>query len=190
MLITTDRLTLHAWSEEFFEDLFALARLPEITRYVRHGRPWSRDYTISRHQSTLAHWAEHGFGWLAVRDSSFTGLVSLVRRTAWETGLGVPAVEMGWWISPSAWGKGYATEATTAVRDHVFEQGFTDTLLAVYEPANSASERVVTKLGFATHSEYEQDGRTFRRAVRRSVGNGGRDIADPAVHGLGQTRFI
>ena len=44
---------------------------------------------------------------------------------------------MGWWIAPSGWGRGYATEATTAVRDHVFSSGFADRLLAVYEPANN-----------------------------------------------------
>ncbi|MCR6489398.1 GNAT family N-acetyltransferase [Amycolatopsis sp. OK19-0408] len=167
MSITTKRLTLHAWSQDFFDDLFALAQLPETVRYVGTGEPWSREYTVAKHEATLAHWASHGFGWFAVSASqgSFDGVVSLVRRSPTESGLGLPAVEMGWWIAPSAWGHGYATEATTAVRDHVFSAGHTDRLLAVYEPANKASARVVEKLGFRPHSQFTLDGRVEQRAV-------------------------
>ncbi|GAB3160795.1 GNAT family N-acetyltransferase [Amycolatopsis stemonae] len=166
-VITTERLTLHAWSEEFFDGLFALAQLPETVRYVGTGEPWSREYTLAKHRATLDHWASHGFGWFAVSAApgSFDGVVSLVRRSATESGLGRPAVEMGWWIAPSGWGRGYATEATTAVRDHVFDSGFAERLLAVYEPANKASARVVAKLGFAPHSQFTLDGRVEQRAV-------------------------
>ncbi|MEV6876478.1 GNAT family N-acetyltransferase [Amycolatopsis sp. NPDC051128] len=167
MLITTERLTLHAWSESFFDDLFELAQVPETVRYVGTGEPWSREYTLVKHRATLEHWAEHGFGWFAVSAApgSFDGVVSLVRRNATESGLGMPAVEMGWWIAKPVWGRGYATEATTAIRDHVFASGFTDRLLAVYEPANSASARVVEKLGFTPHSKFTLDGRVEQRAV-------------------------
>jgi ribosomal-protein-alanine N-acetyltransferase len=167
VLLTTERLTLHAWSEAFFDDLFALAQLPDTVRYVGTGEPWSREYTLAKHRATLAHWAEHGFGWFAVSAApgSFDGVVSLVCRDNIESGLGHPAVEMGWWIAPSGWGRGYATEATAAVRDHVFASGFADRLLAVYEPANAASGRVVEKLGFTPHSTFTLDGRREQRAV-------------------------
>ena len=167
MLITTERLTLHAWSEEFFDDLFAMAQIPETVRYVGTGKPWTREYTLGKHQATLSHWAAHGFGWFAVSAApgSFDGVVSLVRRDAAESGLGRPAVEMGWWIAPSGWGRGYATEATTAVRDKVFDSGWADRLMAVYEPVNKASARVVEKLGFTPHSTFALGGRRQRRAV-------------------------
>ncbi|ADJ43434.1 acetyltransferase [Amycolatopsis mediterranei S699] len=167
MLITTERLTLHAWSEACFAGLFALAQLPETVRYVGTGVRWSRAYTLAKHRATLAHWTEHGFGWFAVSATpgSFDGVVSLVRRTAMESGLGRPAVEMGWWIAPSAWGRGYATEATTAVRDRAFASAWADRLLAVYEPANKPSARVVEKLGFTVHSKFVLDGRVEQRAV-------------------------
>jgi RimJ/RimL family protein N-acetyltransferase len=167
VLITTERLTLHAWSESFFDDLFELAQLPDAARYVGTGEPWSREYTLVRHRATLEHWAEHGFGWFAVSAApgSFDGVVSLARRSATESGLGAPAVEMGWWIAKPGWGRGYATEATTAIRDHVFTSGFTDRLMAVYQPVNQASARVVEKLGFTPHSQFTLDGRVEQRAV-------------------------
>ncbi|WP_410574052.1 GNAT family N-acetyltransferase [Amycolatopsis sp. cmx-4-61] len=167
MLITTERLTLHAWSEDCYDGLFALAQLPQTVRYVGTGEPWSPEYTLAKHRATLSHWAEHGFGWFAisVAPGSFDGVVSLVSRSATESGLGRPAVEMGWWIAPSSWGHGYATEATTAIRDRAFESGWTDRLLAVFEPANKPSARVVAKLGFTVHSKFILDGRVEQRAV-------------------------
>ena len=167
MHITTERLTLHPWSEDFFDDLFALAQVPETVRYVGTGEPWTREYTLAKHRATLEHWAEHGFGWFAVSvaPGSFDGVVALVCRDTVESGIGHPAVEMGWWIARPRWGQGYATEATKAVRDHVFASGFADRLLAVYEPANAASGRVVEKLGFTTHSTFTLEGRRERRAV-------------------------
>jgi ribosomal-protein-alanine N-acetyltransferase len=167
VVITTERLTLHAWSEAFFDDFFALAQLPETVRYVGTGEPWTREYTLAKHRATLEHWAEHGFGWFAVSAApgSFDGVVSLVRRGAVESGLGLPAVEVGWWIAPSCWGRGYATEAVAAVRDHVFASGFAERLLAVYEPVNEASVRVMEKLGFRPHSAFTAEGRREQRAV-------------------------
>ena len=167
MLITTERLTLRAWSEDFFDDLFAMAQIRDTVRYVGTGEPWTREYTLAKHQATLSHWAEHGFGWFAVSAAagSFDGVVSLVRRSATESGLGFPAVEMGWWIARSGWGRGYATEATKAVRDKAFESGWADRLLAVYEPVNEASARVVEKLGFTPHSKFALDRRVEQRAV-------------------------
>lgn len=167
MLITTERLTLHEWAEEYFDGLFAMAQIPDTVRYVGTGKPWTHEYTLAKHQATLTHWNNHGFGWFAVSAApgSFDGVVSLVSRSATESGLGFPAVEMGWWIAPSGWGRGYATEATTAVRDHVFSAGLADRLMAVYEPANKASARVVEKLGFTPHSRFTLDGRVEQRAV-------------------------
>lgn len=167
VLITTERLTLHSWAEEYFDELFALAQIPETVRYVGTGEPWTPEYARAKHQATLAHWATHEFGWFAVSTGpgSFDGVVSLVHRSPTESGLGLPAVEMGWWIAPSGWGRGYATEATTAARDFVFSSGFTDRLLAVYEPANKASARVVEKLGFTPHSRFTLEGRVEQRAV-------------------------
>lgn len=165
MTLSTARLSLQPWTEAYFDDLHALAQLPEIVRYVGDGRPWSRELSLAKHRATLTHWVEHGFGWYAVSDGTFAGVVSLVRRSPALSGLGVEAVEMGWWVAPPAWGRGYATEATAAVRDQVFGNGLASRLLAVYSPENAASSRVVEKLGFVVRGDYFEDGRPFRRAV-------------------------
>jgi len=56
-------------------------------------------------------------------------------------------VEIGWMITPTAWGRGFATEAGSAVRDEAFERLGLESVVAVHHPENVASGRVMEKLG-------------------------------------------
>ena len=60
---------------------------------------------------------------------------------------GEPEVEIGYRLARSAWGKGYATEAVTAVRDYAFDTLRLSRVIAMIDPRNAASIRVATKAG-------------------------------------------
>ncbi|QFZ19020.1 GNAT family N-acetyltransferase [Saccharothrix syringae] len=149
----TERLELRRWAPEHLAELRALAVLPEIVRYVGDGRPWSESTVTTRHREVLEHWRRQGFGWLAAHDGTgaFVGLVAVTRRSGEDSGIGVPAVEVGYWVVPGAWGRGYGTEATGAVVAEVFARGHADLLVARYDPANTASGRLLAKLSFTPH---------------------------------------
>jgi RimJ/RimL family protein N-acetyltransferase len=66
------------------------------------------------------------------------------RLTSWE---------IGWMLTRSAWGHGYATEAGAAVRDEAFVSLELESIVAVHHPANPASGRIMEKLGM----EFERD---------------------------------
>jgi len=53
----------------------------------------------------------------------------------------------------SAWGKGYATEAATSLRDYAFGQLSLKRIIALIDPRNKASEHVAKKTGLY----YERD---------------------------------
>ncbi len=53
----------------------------------------------------------------------------------------------------SAWGKGYATEAASAVRDFAFGMLGIKRRIAMIDPANLASIRVATKIGMKYEKE-------------------------------------
>lgn len=61
-------------------------------------------------------------------------------------------VEIGYGLSEEYRGHGYATEAAKAVVRYAFEQAGQDVLVAIVKPENSASRRVIEKLGFTRHS--------------------------------------
>jgi RimJ/RimL family protein N-acetyltransferase len=56
-------------------------------------------------------------------------------------------VEIGWWISPSVWHQGYATEGALALRDETFERVGLDCIIGRHRPANVASGRIMERLG-------------------------------------------
>ncbi|MET3539513.1 ribosomal-protein-alanine N-acetyltransferase [Pontibacter aydingkolensis] len=59
--------------------------------------------------------------------------------------------EIGFWLLPSYWGKGYIPEAAAAIIKYGFEQMNLNRIEAIVEGDNDQSERVLLKLGF----EYE-----------------------------------
>ena len=61
--------------------------------------------------------------------------------------------EIGYILHPDVWGQGLATEALTAVIDHVFVARQVETLTADVDPGNLASIRLLEKLGFEKTGE-------------------------------------
>ncbi|MEM6307815.1 MAG: GNAT family N-acetyltransferase, partial [Pseudomonadota bacterium] len=55
--------------------------------------------------------------------------------------------EFGYWVTPAAWGQGYATEAARAVLDWYFTKGAVKTQ-SRYLYGNAPSANVLSKLGF------------------------------------------
>ena len=62
------------------------------------------------------------------------------------------AAFFGWMLGRAYWGRGYATEAATAVRDYGFAEVAFSRLISLIHPANAASIRVAEKLGMAQES--------------------------------------
>ena len=146
----TARLTLRRWREQDRAPLSAMNADPEVMRHF--------PAILSRAESDIAldrmeaHFAEHGFGLWAVEcndTGQFIGCAGLIVRE-WETAF-TPCVEIGWRFARAHWGRGFATEAAGAVVEHAFTVHAVDELIAVTAPANTASRRVMEKLGF-THN--------------------------------------
>jgi [ribosomal protein S5]-alanine N-acetyltransferase len=91
-------------------------------------------------------WERHGFGYWMFFDAA-TG------APAGRGGLsptefdGQPEVEVGWTVVPERWGQGLATELGAAALAVAAELGLDD-IVAFTLPHNTASRRVMEKLGF------------------------------------------
>lgn len=64
--------------------------------------------------------------------------------------------ELGYWIGKAYWGKGYCTEAATAVIEFGFEQLGLNRVFAYHMLRNPASGRVMEKLGMMPEGELKQ----------------------------------
>jgi RimJ/RimL family protein N-acetyltransferase len=148
-VIETDRLVLRRWTDADREPFAALNADPEVMRYLGAG-PLTRDESDAFVDRIESSFDERGFGlWcVALRDTpnrclGFTGLAV----PSWLPEI-LPAVEIGWRIARSAWGRGIATEAAVAARAHAFDVLELDQLVAMRHPDNARSGRVMDKLGF------------------------------------------
>lgn len=159
----TERLRLDPWTEADTGLLAALARTPAVMRYIGDGTTWTdaRIHDVAGHAAS--HWREHGFGWRVARlGAAAVGFIML--NFAGE-GAGVSAYEyeIGWWLAPSAWGRGLAREGAAAIRDEAFERVGAPSILARVQPANAASLGVAAAIGLT--------------AECASTGRGGEPIA-------------
>jgi RimJ/RimL family protein N-acetyltransferase len=119
-------------------------------RYVAHGEPWDEELYEARFQAGLRLNAERGYGRWAIREresGAWAGLAILQPFGPGLEGVDPEAVEVGWWIEPAVWGRGYATEAARAVVAEGFDTHGLAQIWARIYPQNAASQRVAAKLG-------------------------------------------
>jgi RimJ/RimL family protein N-acetyltransferase len=136
---------------EDFEPSAALWADEAVVRHIS-GRPSTRELSWSRILRYIGHWTALGYGYWVVREidtGRFVGEVGFAdyRRTMEPSLAGTP--ELGWVISPDAWGKGYATEAVKGAI--AWAQTGLDSfsrIACIIAPENLASIRVAEKCGF------------------------------------------
>ncbi len=118
-------------------------------------------------QRSLAHWDTHGFGVWVVRAKDTRRVAGRVLLRVMPVD-GIDEIELGYSYDPEYWGQGLATEvAKVCMAEAQSHFGFSK-YVAVTNPANSASQHVLRKLGFADSGAIEQDGRPltlFRGSV-------------------------
>lgn len=98
----------------------------------------------------ISGFARDGFGLWAVERTgeyacSFVGFIGL-SVPSFEAAF-TPCVEIGWRLAPAHWGVGLATEGARTVVAHAFEALGLDALVSFTVPTNTASRRVMEKIG-------------------------------------------
>src|SRR6185312_8433817 len=108
--LRTDRMTLDPWTESDVKMLSDLARTPAVMRYIGDGTTWTDARIADVGAHVVEHWRRHGFGWRVARVGAVpVGLIAL--NFAGEgAGIDASEYEIGWWLAPSAWGRGLARE--------------------------------------------------------------------------------
>jgi RimJ/RimL family protein N-acetyltransferase len=158
----TRRLAFREMTPDDLDDMAALLGDPEVMRY--YARPKRRDEALSWIRWNRRLYREHGFGlWLlTLRDTrEFVGDCGLTPQRV----EGVTEIEVGYHVRADFQGRGYATEAAAACRDHARDVLGFDRLVAIIDPGNVPSQRVAEKLGLAFEREATtkaSSGRTAR----------------------------
>lgn len=147
---TTRRLIAGRLRQTDLDDLLRMDRDPRIMKTIGGVRSEeaSREYL----QRNLDHWDEHGFGLWMLRlrsDGTFVGRAYLRHLHI----AGNDEMAIGYALIPKYWGLGLATEIAAAIVELAFSQLGFDDLVAGALPDNTASRRVLEKIG----GRYERD---------------------------------
>jgi RimJ/RimL family protein N-acetyltransferase len=144
-VLETERLILRELTEEDAPFMLALLNSRGFiegiadrgVRTVEEAAGYTRD-------RVMASYAEHGFGMWGVvpkGEAEPVGLAGLVKRDVLEH------VDIGYAFLEHVWGRGYAQEAAAAVLKHAREALGLETIVAITNLDNAASQRVLEKIG-------------------------------------------
>jgi RimJ/RimL family protein N-acetyltransferase len=145
--VETERLSLKRFEGGDLEDLATVFAHPEVWQSP-FGRAFTRDETQAFLNRQIERWGDRGFGlWAArLRDGGeLIGFIGLSVPTFLPEIL--PAVEVGWRLTPSAWGFGYATEGGAAALDEAFTTLGLARVCSVPQSGNAPSIAVAERLG-------------------------------------------
>ncbi|HEY5111594.1 MAG TPA: GNAT family protein [Acidimicrobiales bacterium] len=168
--LPTARLRLRPFNDSDENALFALHSNAHVLRYW-DAPPWSERLRAERFITACREMTEAGTGArLAVdrvSDGAFIGWCSLTR---WNPDY--RSASMGYCFDDAAWGHGYATEAARALLQWAFDTLEMNRVQAETDTRNTASARVLEKLGFVREGTLRED----------CVVNG--EVSDSWVYGL------
>lgn len=153
--IKTERLTLRPFTLNDAEFIVDLVNQPSFIQNIRDvGVRTIADAEKYLENGPIASYARNGFGLLAVTLNDTgqpIGMCGLIKRDSLED------VDIGYAFLPKFWSRGYALESARAVMNHAKEALGLKRVVAIVDPNNAGSIRVLEKIGM-----------TFERMVKLS----------------------
>lgn len=161
--ITTERLLLRRFSEDDAQEVFELAKDPDVG--PRAG--WNPHENIEETLTVLMNiiMPSDAFA-ITLKDSGkVIGDIAIEEdryRPDADSG------ELGYWLGKEYWGKGYMTEAARAVIDYAFGEKGLSMLGICTSPVNSRSQRVIEKCGFVYEGTIRRTYKIYDGTLRDS----------------------
>jgi RimJ/RimL family protein N-acetyltransferase len=155
MPIETARLLLDTWQNSHWTAFRPLAQDPRVMRYITGGVPWSEEKIRHFVERQVSLYAERGFCRWRLLDRANGEFIGFCGVGFWGENL-LP--EIGWWLAPGHWGRGLATEAARCALRDIFERCGLPHIWSVAQVENTASRRVMEKIGLRFESTFQHEG--------------------------------
>jgi ribosomal-protein-alanine N-acetyltransferase len=160
MRIETDRLLLRDLRKDDLDALAALWTDPDVTRYMGGPRDPARIRDMLAEDLPVD--PPDPFSLWPVIEKATGQIVGHCGLLEKEID-GRDEVDLTYVFARPAWGRGYATEIATALRDYAFAQLGLAQLVAVIDHENTGSQKVAAKVGM----RYEKDSLRSDGVMRR-----------------------
>ena len=147
LVLETERLLLRPFTTDDAPFVLTLLNEPSFLRFIGDKKVRNledaRQYLLN---GPIASYERHGLGLMLVelKDSNIpAGMCGLLKREE------LPDPDIGFAFIPDYWGKGFAFEAATAVMNDARERLKLNRILAIVDPVNDASIKLLERLGLS-----------------------------------------
>tara|TARA_B110000046_G_C13021675_1_gene411564 strand:+ start:67 stop:624 length:558 start_codon:yes stop_codon:yes gene_type:complete len=147
------RLGFRNWNEN---DLTELSKINADLEIMEHfPKPLTEKETTEFIQRLKNHYEKNGYSYFAteiLESGELIGFIGLALQD-YKTDF-TPAVDIGWRLKKSAWGKGYATEGAKKCLEFAFYEMNLENIISTCTEKNSKSENVMKKIGMDKIGEF------------------------------------
>ena len=157
--LETARLRLRPYRAGEFEAFADMWADPEVVRLIT-GAPSPRAASWQRFLRHAGCWSILGFGYLAIetREGGYLGQIGFMEAKRAITPSLDGTMEMGWALTPPAWGKGYAREAGEAMLAWADRERPGQRRTSFIHADHAVSIRLAERLGFRVFARIEEAG--------------------------------
>ena len=152
-LFKSERLGFRNWTDD---DLEEFAQLNSDEAVMEHFPNILSIEEVKKFIGQLKnHLVENGITYYATEilaSKEFIGMIGLAAQK-YQTKF-TPAIDIGWRLKRSAWGKGYATEGAKRCLEYGFEDLDIKRIISVCTLKNHKSENVMKKIGMTKIGEF------------------------------------
>lgn len=154
-VLETDRLLLRKFTDDDVDAVFDYGRDPDVARFVTWKPHVTHDDARVFVQAAMAHYAAGRIGPWAVVLKGEDRLIGSAGFVNWQPEHA--RAEVGYALHQSYWGRGLATEALREIARFAFAVMQVNRLVALCDPENVASARVMEKVGMRYEGTLRQN---------------------------------
>jgi GrpB-like predicted nucleotidyltransferase (UPF0157 family) len=146
--LETKRLILKTTELSDLDNLIALRSDPDVMKYIgKNGAVQTKEEVEKFLTTAIEYQKKHGFGFCSVfgkATGAFIGQAGVFHLSFYDE---QPEIEIAYRLHKKFWGKGYATELARALIRWGFQHLPNKRLVALIDPENARSRRVLEKAG-------------------------------------------
>ncbi|MDK2124766.1 GNAT family N-acetyltransferase [Parachitinimonas caeni] len=159
----TPHLLLRHWQEADLDAFCRLTSDPLVMHWVGDGTVLDRDITARWIAKSQQNYLQRGYGVWAVQDRLSEEVIGWAGITQTEHSEEGRSAELVYALRPDYWGKGHASELVLQITGWTWRHTALDSIVATIDPANTPSQRVLEKNGFAVEADrLDEDGLPVR----------------------------
>jgi RimJ/RimL family protein N-acetyltransferase len=154
--LVTERLILRPLRDSDLDALAAIYADPQTMRFL--GGPRTREHARTGLGWMITAHSDQGYGLWATTlraDGTLAGRCGILVQDV----DGVTEHEIAYLLGSQWWGRGYATEAAAAIRDHARTQLGLGRLISLIDPENTPSQAVARRIGMQHERDLIFEGR-------------------------------